>query len=419
MKRRTFALGLLALPLNPPQDLPPLHDAAAHGRTDEVSRLLATDQTLVFALDEKGNTPLHHAAWNNQLEAARLLLQAGAKVDSPRREGNVTPLEMASYYGHEELVRLLVGFKADVNVRVYEGYTPLHQAVRNGHVGVARFLVERGAKLEAERDNGRRPLHTAAENGQHEAVLYLLALGADPTRRDREGKTPAGVAANDPVRQALLRVMEARAEAEAHQTARALATPKEAPIKKVEIVYESRFASGVLGPEWTTSALGAQWAELQIGASKQGDRQFLGPLGSQEVRLALGKLPAHQVLRIAFDLWIRGTWDGNGTPGDGPDLFELAVLGGPTLLRTTFFNPSAAMTGAALQAFPDDYPLGNHLGGTGAVEKNAEGTLYRLAYNLTHTSDGVVLRFAARGLEGLDNESWALSGVRVATLSIK
>jgi len=148
-------------------------------------------------------------------------------------------------------------------------------------------------------------------------------------------------------------------------------------------------------------------------------RQFLGPLGSQEVRLALGKLPAHQILRVAFDLWVRGTWDGNGTPGYGPDLFELSLLGGPTLVRATFFNPDAAMAGAALQSFPDDYPLGNHLGGTGAVEKNAEGTLYRLAYNVTHTSDSVVLRFATRGLEGLENESWALSGVRVATLSLK
>lgn len=350
MKRRTFALGLLALPLNPPQDLPPLHDAAAHGRTDEITRLLASNLALIHSLDKDGNTPLHHAAWNNQLEAARLLILVGANVNAARPEGKVTPLESAAYFGHFDMVKLLVSNKANVNVRVYDGYTPLHQAVRNGHVAVAQYLIEQGALLEAERDNGRRPLHTAAESGQLETTLYLLAVGANPTRRDKAGVTAVGVASNEAVRQALLRVLEARADTEARQAALALAAPKDVPIKKVEIVYESRFASGVVGPEWSTSALGAQWAELQIGTNKQGDRQFLGPLGSQEVRLAMGKLP---------------------------------------------------------------------VGGTGAVEKTAEGALYRLAYNLTHTSESVVVQFVAKGLEGLENESWALSGVRVATLSVK
>lgn len=420
MTRRAFALGLLALP-GLPQDLPPLHDAAAQGRADEVNRLIVGNLALIHSLDKDGNTPLHHAAWNNRYEAARILILAGAMVDARRgRESDgVTALESACYFGHFELVKLLVENKANVNVRIYEGYTPLHQAVRNGHVAVAQYLVEHGARLDDARANGRTPLHTAAESGQTETTLLLLALGANPTTRARDGLTPVGVASNDGVRQLLLKALVARAETEARQAARALTVPKEAPVKKVEIVYESRFASGTVGPEWSTSALGGQWAELQTGMTPRGDRQFLGPFGSQEVRLALGKLPTHQVVRIACDVLILGTWDGNGTPGFGPDLWELSLLDGPTLLSATFFNPDAATTGASLQSFPDNYPLGNHLGGTGAIEKREGLAVYRLAYNVTHSAESAVFRFSARGLEGLENESWALTGVRVATLALK
>lgn len=424
MTRRAFALGFLALPPFS-QELPALHDAAAHGRTDEVSRILASNLALVHSLDKDGNTPLHHAAWNNQLAVAHLLIQAGAQVDV-RRQGEstgVTALESACYFGHFELVKLLVKSKANVNIRVHEGLTPLHQAARNGHVAVCQYLIEQGARLEEARSDGRTPLHSAAESGQTETTLALLAAGANPTVRGRDGKTPLGVASTEGVRQLLTHALVVRAEAEARQAARVLTVPKDAPVKKVEIVYESRFASGMVGPEWSTSGLGTHWAELQVGTTARGDRQFLGPLGSQEARLALGKLPPHHVLRIAFDLLVLGSWDGNGTPGFGPDLFDLSVLEGPTLVRTTFFNPSSnpgdALATAALQAYPDDYPLGNHQGGTGSVQKTPEYTLYRLAYSLTHSAASVLFRFSGSGLEALDNESWGLAGVRVAALSLK
>ena len=191
MTRRAFALGLLALP-GLPQDLPPLHDAAAQGRTDEVNRLIVSNLALIHSLDKDGNTPLHHAAWNNRYEAARILILAGAMIDARRgsESTGVTALESASYFGYFEIVKLLVDSKANVNVRVYDGYTPLHQAVRNGHVAICQYLVEHGARLDDVRANGRTPLHTAAESGQTETTLLLLALGANPTTRARDGLTP-------------------------------------------------------------------------------------------------------------------------------------------------------------------------------------------------------------------------------------
>ena len=116
-------------------------------------------------------------------------------------------------------------------------------------------------------------------------------------------------------------------------------------------------------------------------------------------------------------------------PRNGPDLFDLSVLNGPTLLHTTFYNPGTELNAPALQAYPADYPLGNNKGYTGAHERNSLGlfmdesgmprdAVYQNAFTFTHRSDSVVLRFSVTGLEGLDNESWALSKVQVTALTL-
>lgn len=430
MDRRTFTLGILSLPLAADEMLPPLHAATVAGKLDEARRLVSIDASQVNSRDEKGNTPLHHAAWHNQLEIARFLVANGAIVDARRTEGRVTPLESASYFGYLEMVRLLVGFGADVNAKVYEGFTPLHQAIRNGHIAICQHLMEKGARVDAERDNGFTPLHSASESGQTESLLWLLACGADPTQRAKDGRTPLAVASNDSVRELLQRALTTRADVEAKLVARELLLPDASLTTRLELpVYESHFERIAAGAEWTTTALGGTWNNLEHGVTPRGNRRFLGMLSNQEVRLALGKLPTHNALRISFELFVVGTWDGNGTPRNGPDLFDLSVLNGPTLLHTTFYNPGTELNAPALQAYPADYPLGNNKGYTGAHERNSLGlfmdesgmprdAVYQNAFTFTHRSDSVVLRFSVTGLEGLDNESWALSKVQVTALTL-
>lgn len=429
MDRRCFTLGLLGLGFYK-QELPPLHAAVIAGQLDEVRRLLALDGALVASRDEKGNTALHHAAWHNQLEIAQELIARGATVDAKRTEGRVTPLESASYFGHLDMVRLLVTAGADVNAKVYEGLTPLHQAARNGHVTTCQFLMEKGARLDAERDNGYSPLHTAAEANQTETVLWLLACGADPTHRSKDGKTPLAVTGSDRVRELLQRALVIRAEVEAKLSARELSMPNAAlSVRQEQLAYESHFERAALGGEWGTTALGGTWRDLEVGKTPKGNRAYLGPFSNQEVRLALGGLPPHNTLRLSFELFVLGSWDGNGTPRYGPDIFDLSVLNGPTLLHTTFYNPTNELKDAPLQAYPADFPLGNNKGYTGASERATLGlftdeggayreAVYRLAFTFTHRSDSVVIRFSAAGLEGLDNESWALSNLRVTAVTV-
>ena len=94
-----------------------------------------------------------------------------------------------------------------------------------------------------------------------------------------------------------------------------------------------------------------------------------------------------------------------------------------------FTIPAKSLSTRPLQAFPADYPIGNNKGYTGAKERNTLGlfaeedgslreAVYQLAFTFTHRSDSVVLRFSATGLEGLENESWALANVKVTAVTL-
>jgi hypothetical protein len=114
---------------------------------------------------------------------------------------------------------------------------------------------------------------------------------------------------------------------------------------------------------------------------------------------------------VSFDLFIINTWDGNF----GPDLWEFSVTDGPTLLHTTF----GATDAETPQAYPDNYPEGDHPQGTGAAEVNTLGyefadTVYRLRFTFPHANSSVQLNFSGIDLQELADESWGLDNVRVS-----
>jgi len=165
-------------------------------------------------------------------------------------------------------------------------------------------------------------------------------------------------------------------------------------------------------------AEGPEWSNTSTDITQSGQR-FLGHFSNDTVSLTLNDLPSHTDVTVSFDLLIIRSWDGNGP--EGPDVWDLSVAGGQTLLHTTFTN--ADPSGTERQAYPGTYPGGEHPGRTGAAETNTLGftfrgtpwdSVYRLISTFPHSASSLVLNFSGSGLQGVLDESWGIDNVEVS-----
>jgi serine/threonine protein kinase len=196
----------------------------------------------------------------------------------------------------------------------------------------------------------------------------------------------------------------------AKPSAMATPTPKPTATPMREVIYSNDFQE-IVGSEWSS----------HLTDITQNGRRFLGQFGNDTVSLTLGDLPAHTDVTVSFDLFIIRSWDGNRLPGPGPDVWDLSVAGGQTLLHTTFAN--ADPSNIRRQAYPGTYPGGEYPGRTGAAEIDtleftrqgtpAGNSVYRLSFTFPHSTPSLVLNFSASGLQDLLDESWGIDNVEV------
>ena len=167
--------------------------------------------------------------------------------------------------------------------------------------------------------------------------------------------------------------------------------------------------------------IGGEWSTKTTAVTSTGARRFLGPFGNDDVRLGLSQLPPHSQTRITFDLYLKDSWDGNESVAiGGPDRWSLVVEGGSPLIDTTF---SLLPDFCNCQSYPDNYPEGNHPGGTGAVERNTLGysfqgrpmnAVYHLSFTFPHIAEAAVFNFVGnRTSASAADESWGLDNVLV------
>jgi tetratricopeptide (TPR) repeat protein len=189
-------------------------------------------------------------------------------------------------------------------------------------------------------------------------------------------------------------------------------TPEPTATPNTNVIYSNDF-EGAVQSEW-----GSEWSNASTDITPNG-QTFLGQFGDDTVSLTLGDLPSHTDVTVSFDLFIIRSWDGSGR--GGPDVWDLSMAGGPTLLHTTFANYYDER-----QAYPGAYPGEEHPPGTGAAETNTLGftysgnpsdSVYHLSFTLPHSMPSLVLEFSASGLEDLSNESWGLDNVEVRVTS--
>jgi hypothetical protein len=195
---------------------------------------------------------------------------------------------------------------------------------------------------------------------------------------------------------------------------RAAAATKTSP--GTQLFYNNDF-SGPVGPEWSTS----------LTDTTPCGEKFLGQFGGTSVSLSLNNLADHSVLTVTFDLFIIQSWDGTVTSSQGPDVWDLTVAGGETLLHTTFANNGDP------QAYPGTFPGASNPTHMGATEVDTLGytfdygpefggilpndSVYHLSFNFPHSSSSIQLVFTAALMptgEPITDESWGLANFTVA-----
>lgn len=177
------------------------------------------------------------------------------------------------------------------------------------------------------------------------------------------------------------------------------------------VVYRNDFEEDI-GPEWSSTL---------TDSTPAGGRRFLGQFGNDTVTLSLNDLPPHSDITVTFELFVINSWDGSGTnlngnvvTNNGPDIWDLSVADGPTLLHTTFSNVEDYDW---WQAYPNAYPGGHHPPHTGAAEIDTLGftyfgnAVYRLSFTFPCSESFLELNFSASRLQELQDESWGLDNV--------
>jgi len=186
-----------------------------------------------------------------------------------------------------------------------------------------------------------------------------------------------------------------------------------------QVVYHNDFSAPV----------GAEWSHKKISQTPKGQRKFLGQFVEEPVTLTLQDLPPHQLLRVTLDLFLIRSWDGSSTIW-GTKIWDMAVVGGPTLIHSTFSN-CGFFSDNNEQSFPDLFPCKPWPAWTGAAEHQTLGyiqswggpertfdtdSVYHFVLTFPAQGKSVALRFTSI-MEKYKDKGWGLANVQVETLA--
>lgn len=167
-----------------------------------------------------------------------------------------------------------------------------------------------------------------------------------------------------------------------------------------------------------------RWSEPTVGVTTEG-KPFHGPFGNQSVSLALSHLPRHRWIKVTFDLYVAGTWDGSN-PVWGPDLWSVSVHGGERLISASLC--AWGYSGNNEQSFPDDYPQAVHPAWTGVARRDVldlkefepppKNGFYKVEVLFPHLSDQLTLDFAGSYDDPpREAQVWGIGNVEASALS--
>lgn len=151
-----------------------IFEAAALGKNDHITNIVAENPSLVHEFSDDGFTPLSLAAYFGNEDVIRALLLAGADPNIPSKNGfNVYPIHSAVASNYTMIAKMLIEAGSEINVVQKSGATPLHSAAHNGNIELLIVLLEAGAIVSAKMEDGKTAADKAFEKGFLEIAKIL------------------------------------------------------------------------------------------------------------------------------------------------------------------------------------------------------------------------------------------------------
>lgn len=162
----------------------------------------------------------------------------------------------------------------------------------------------------------------------------------------------------------------------------------------------------------------------------------LGQYNNSGFTLSLSDLPNHQLITIAFDLYIHDSWDGNRLSPDGPDIWQMLVDNN-TYISASFSNDSCPTGGGVFcppQSFPLNYPNNYSNPKKGAYKTDLPGvckliadpngtTLYKIVKSFKHSDRTLLLQCLDKLLQTNTStpkcdESWSVDNIVIKAITL-
>ncbi len=165
----------------------------------------------------------------------------------------------------------------------------------------------------------------------------------------------------------------------------------------------------------------------------------LGDFNKESVSINLNDIPDHAAVVVRLDLYVHGSWDGNGDVDGivGPDIWELSVDDWVIFdssnaierkFSTTFSNGNCVSSFCQRQSYPDRFPgsfnprsgsfSSNFFGVCSRLNEIGGSSLYRIEKSFRHKGQSISIRFSDVLVQNNMNdqkcdESWSIDNVEV------
>jgi hypothetical protein len=127
-------------------------------------------------------------------------------------------------------------------------------------------------------------------------------------------------------------------------------------------------------------------------------------------------LSAHTEIKLNFDLYIMGSWDGNTTVnGNGPDAFGFKI-DGIEQGYWTFRNVSQDLGDESNQ--DDSWDSGDFNADDNYDNIDRYFNDYADGFTFAHSGDSLEIEFFGYGLQDVTDESWRVDGVKVSAVPV-